>query len=71
MKNTFIKDIHNKSIHVGDTVKMRPYINKEYTGKVVFDETISDYVIVNNSNEVVGILSRYSDLEIVNKAKGE
>ena len=71
MKNTFIKDIHNKPIHVGDTVKMRPYINKEYTGQVVFNETISDYVIVNNSNEVVGILSRYSDLEIVNKAKGE
>ena len=70
-RNTFIKDIHNKEIHVGDTVKIRPYIGKEYIGKVAFHEGTSQYILVDDDGEVVALLSHFNDIEIINKTKGE
>lgn len=65
--NTYIKDRLGKEIHLGDIVKYRPYITKEYTGKVTFNEAISSYVLVDNSNKVIGLLSRYNNLEVISK----
>lgn len=65
--NTYIKDRRGKEIYLGDIVRYRPYITKEYIGKVAFNEAISSYVIVNNSNEVIALLSKYNDLEVISK----
>ena len=70
MKTNLI-DNFGKDIHVGDTVRIRPYEDKEYIGKVVFHKGTSQYILVDDDDEVVALLSHHIDREIINKAKGE
>ena len=62
---TNLKDNFGKDIHVGDTVKIYVYPDKEYTGKVAFHEGTSQYILVDDAGEIVALLSHHIDREII------
>ena len=63
---TNLKDRNGKSVYIGDIVKLYIYPNKEYTGKVAFHKGTSQYILVDDADEIVALLSHYIDFEVVN-----